>query len=916
MPQFCLGKLIFNIYYLPSKSSKKSSFVNKSSLLLSFSCLIMAFFVLGLIIGGFSILQINSTLPDANTIREIELKIPLRVYSSDNLLISEFGDERRNPITIEETPQILIDAILASEDDAFYSHYGIDIRGLIRAAISNFQSGESGQGASTITMQVARNFFLTPEKTYIRKIREILVALRLEQILSKDEILSLYINKIFLGHRAYGFGAAAEVYYGKTLSELTISEASVLAGLPKAPSTSNPLRNPTGALQRRNYVLGRLQELGKITNDEYSNALAEPNTAEQHSRGVELSAPHIAEMVRAELIETMGEEAYWAGLNVYTTIESTQQLAAQDSLRNGLKTYDQRHGFRGPIKQVNLESLNNELTDSEIQSLEGSGLSQTELAYSEILSEIPNSQEQIPALVLNSTTRASELFTNQYGMISLSLESSAWAKRYKTANLIGDAPKSMQEILRTGDIVYVEPSAYEIIEGETPEESKKEPTEWRLSQIPSLSGSLISMDPANGRIISLVGGYDFFLNKYNRAVQSLRQPGSNIKPFIYAASLEHGYTPTSLISGAPIVIRDESSGTVWRPENYSGEFFGPTRMRTALAKSMNLVSIRLLRSIGIDFAREYASRFGIDMSRFSPTLTMALGSGAITPLEMLTAYSAIANSGYKIQPYFIDYITDKNGEIIYQAKQPKYCDECYADYLEQYRQETLGLDALIEIDITNLPNKLLPDATIASLYPEDESEYIAPRVMSHANNFMMVNMLKDVVKAGTARKALALNRDDLAGKTGTTNDYVDAWFSGFNSKVATTVWVGFDDPETMGRGEAGSSAALPIWVDYMATGLEDIAEDEALVPQYIDVGFVNRETGLRTDESDPNAMKEYFVINELTPETIRDEPFGGLQEIVLEDVVDFEDRIPQAIIPDQQSQIRIIDSAHETQGLF
>ena len=865
--------------------------------------------MLGLIIAAFSIVQINHSLPDAQSIRNIELKIPLRVYSADNLLISEFGDERRKPITIEQTPQILIDAIIASEDDNFYSHHGIDFFGLLRAAMANYRSGASQQGASTITMQVARNFFLSPEKTYTRKIREILLSLRLEQILSKDEILSLYINKIFLGHRAYGFGAAAEVYYGKTLSDLSLAETAVLAGLPKAPSSNNPLRNPTRALQRRDYVLGRLLELNKISQTDYELALAQPSTAKQHSRGVQLSAPHIAEMVRAHLIKGLGEDAYWQGLNVYTTIESQQQQAAQQALRTGLKGYDKRHGFRGPIKHINLDDLSIDDPNDEEQRL---------LAYSDVLSEIPNSFEQTPALVITSASTDTALYTNSYGMVNLSLENSKWARPYKTANLRGDTPTAMDSLLKPGDIVFIEPkessnNAVSSIELEND-------IVWQLSQIPNISGSLISMDPSDGRIISLVGGYDFFLNKYNRAVQSIRQPGSNIKPFIYSAALDRGYTPASLISGAPIVLKDETNGTVWRPENYSGEFFGPTRMRAALAKSLNLVSVRLLRSIGIPYAREYTERFGLDMSRFSPTLTMALGSGGVTPLDLITAYSTLANGGYKIEPYFIDHITDKDGNTIYQASKPDYCDECYLEYLEKYilsEIEDSG-DSKIET-FEEVASTDADDLTESDGQTDEETQelsYVAPRVMSAANNFLTVSMLKDVVKVGTARKALALNRQDLAGKTGTTNDYVDAWFSGFNSKIVTTVWVGFDNPTTMGRGEAGSVAALPIWIDYMRTGLEGIEEDTQELPQYIEEGFVNSTTGQKTDELDPGAVPEYFVIEELAPGTLSsfaqssELPVQGL--IRDDDVLEDEDNMKL----DQPPQVRIIDSDEDTDGLF
>ncbi len=876
--------------------------MKKSSFFLFLGTLATSFLMLGMVIAAFSIIQINKSLPDAQSIKNIELKIPLRVYSSDNQLISEFGDERRKPISIEETPQVLINAVIASEDDNFYSHQGIDFFGLIRAALANFKSGASQQGASTITMQVARNFFLTPEKTYTRKIREILLSIKLEQILTKNEILSLYLNKIFLGHRAYGFGAAADVYYGKELSDLSLAETAVLAGLPKAPSTNNPLRNPTRALQRRAYVLGRMYELNNISQSDYEFALAQPSTAKSHSRGVELSAPHIAEMVRAHLIEGLGEDAYWQGLNVYTTIQSKEQQAAQLALRTGLKTYDRRHGFRGPIKRIDLDALTEDQTADE---------EQTFLAYSDILSEIPSSHEQIPALVISSTPEASNIYTNNHGMVTLLLENTKWARAYKTANLRGDPPTDIRNLLEPGDIVYIEPTGTL-----APQEAESDQTDdvvWQLSQIPDVSGALISMDPANGRIISLVGGYDFFLNKYNRAVQSIRQPGSNIKPFIYSASLDKGYTPASLISGAPIVIKDETNGTAWRPENYSGEFFGPTRMRLALAKSMNLVSIRLLRSIGIPYAREYAERFGIDMSRFSPTLTMALGSGGVTPLELISAYSTIANSGYKIEPYFIDHITDKSGNIIYQAQQPKYCDDCYLEYLKKY----LPVE-LTEIAIAEIPEKLENLTELRKHHQTDniqELSYIAPRVMSRANNFLTVSMLKDVVKSGTGRKALALNRQDLAGKTGTTNDYVDAWFTGFNSKVATTVWVGFDEPSSLGRGEAGGVAALPIWVEYMRTGLTDIEQDSEVLPEYIEQGYINPTSGQRTDELDFGAISEYFVIDELAPDTLG-EPLAEINSTYENDDDIYDENRLELEQPEQDPQTRIIDSGTDTDGLF
>jgi penicillin-binding protein 1A len=845
--------------------------LKKTAWLLPLTILGSAALMIGVICAGYLIINVNQTLPDVESIRSVELKVPLRVYSADGLLISEFGNERRKRVDLEETPQALQDAVLASEDDRFYAHSGIDFSGLIRAALANFRTGASQQGASTITMQVARNFFLSREKTYIRKLREVLLAFKLEQILSKEEILHLYLNKIFLGHRAYGFGAAAEVYYGRELSELTLAELAMLAGLPKAPSSNNPLRNPERARLRRNYVLGRMLELGKISSADYQIASQAPITASKQIRVNELAAPHIAEMVRAELIENLGESAYWAGLNVHTTIFAAPQRSADKALRAGLQDYDRRHGFRGPISRFDLSEEEDPALDEAAQ----------QQSYANLLAALPNSHEQVPALVLEARQDDATLQTYDHGQVTLLLEDSRWARRHLTANSMGERPTAMNDLLTRGDVVYIAPkeeSGKDKVENK-PADAKPAalPIQWKLSQIPNVSGALISIEPNSGRILSLVGGYDFFLNKYNRAIQSIRQPGSNIKPFIYSAALDAGFTPATLISGAPIVMTDPTHGTVWRPENYSGKFYGPTRMREALAKSMNLVSIRLLRSIGIPYTRDYLARFGINMERFSPTLTMALGSGGITPLELLSAYAVLANGGYRIQPYFIDHVTDRDGNIVYQAPTPEFCDACYAQYLPEpeipdvEEEETpLAEEAADELDLAEEEPEEIPQQAII----EDVSQprtYTAPRVMNHANNFFINSMLKDVVRRGTARKALVLEREDLAGKTGTTNEYVDAWFTGFNDQIATTVWIGFDDPKSMGRGEAGSKAALPIWIDYMRVALNNIQATQAELPDFIEEGWVNRNTGKRTDELDPDAIAEYFPITERLPE-----PFGEL----------------------------------------
>jgi penicillin-binding protein 1A len=921
--------------------------LKKSQLLLSLTALFSGAFMLGFIIAGFLIVQFSRELPNAQSIKSIELKVPLRVYSADNLLISEFGNERRKPISYQDTPQKLIDSVLASEDDGFFEHSGVDFKGLFRAALSNFRSSSSGQGASTITMQVARNFFLSRDKTYERKLKEVLLSFRLEQILSKEEILSLYLNKIFLGHRAYGFGAAAEVYYDRELDQLSTAQIAMLAGLPKAPSSYNPLRNPERALIRRNYVLGRLYELRKISQEDYQEALAEPITAKRHGRQADLVAPHIAEMVRAQLTEQYGEDAYWQGLNVYTTILSKQQVAAEASLRKGLQAYDRRHGFRGIVGKIKLEPITQQ---GDSVASNGDQNAALDSAFEAALLSYPSSHEQVPAIVLEVADDNSQVWTRDFGTVNVDLASSMWAKRHKTANLLGDRPKKMSDLMAAGDVIYIQPQEVDAENGvDQTITGATLALSWKLSQIPNVSGALISIEPQSGKVLSLVGGYDFFLNKYNRATQSIRQPGSNIKPFIYSASLDQGFTPASLINGSSIVIRDPAHGTLWRPENYSGTFFGPTRMREALSKSMNLVSIRILRAIGIPYARQYLERFGLDMNRFSASLTMALGSGGVKPMEMLGAYSVLANGGYKVEPYFIERISDRAGNTIFVAATPTPCDQCYAQYLPKPEAIDQNIDASLDpspdadIDTSSTATDGVDDETIvsdqdASEEPQQEPidlglprSYEAPRVMSHANNFLTVSMMKDVVRRGTARKALVLNRQDLAGKTGTTNDYIDAWFTGFNSKVATTVWVGFDNPATMGRGEAGSLTALPIWVDYMRVALDGVPEDSIELPEYIEPSFIDRDSGVRTDELDVNAIQEYFIIEELTPEFMLLQNLYAGSETELEDVNDINSDITEGIEDDFEAlleddieqvpselkqQDRIIEEQEDTEGLF
>ncbi len=830
----------------------------------------LAAVVAGAIIGGVFVLSLLPGLPDSATISDISLKVPLRVYSSEGLLIAEFGDERRKPTTIEDTPSQLRQAVLASEDDGFYQHPGIDIPGILRAALSNFQAGSNRQGASTITMQVARNYFLTPEKTYVRKLREILLALRIERTLSKDKILELYINKIFLGHRAYGFGAAAEVYYGKELVDLSLAEQAMLAGLPKAPSRDNPLTNPARAHDRRNYVLGRMYSLGWITRQDYEDATSSPLTAEPHRTPVVAEAPYVAEMVRAEMVERYGERAYWEGLNVYTTIVAKNQEAAQAALRSGLRSYDRKHGFRGPIGVLEYEPLQD----------------QAELLAS--LSEYPSSGKLSPAVVLETRERDALVMLKDGALESIAWEDLSWARKHLDSDHLGEPPEVAGDILSPGDVIYVEKDA----------ESN---AGVALSQFPAVSGAIVSVRPDDGAIQALAGGYDFYISKYNRATQAQRQPGSNIKPFIYSAALNGGFTTASQVSGAPIVIEDKYQGTVWRPENYGGKFFGPTRLRKALSLSLNLVSVRLLRSLGIPATLEYLEQFGLDSARLPRGLSLALGTGTITPLEMLSAYAILANGGYHVNPYLIDWVEDRDQHIVYQHRPMLACAHCPRSINTRVIQDIVedpGIDgqdlqapAVEPAEGTNLAEHAEitesetvpgnPNARVTDLLPDDPVEpaiflanpfqepvdmvridtpNLAPRKMKTDNNFLITSMMGDVIRVGTARRALTLNRRDLAGKTGTTNDYRDAWFSGFNDSIATSVWVGFDQPRTLGRSQSGASVALPIWVDYMGTALEEIPENRATPPDNIVTRLINSNTGRSTHESDPDSFIEYFVI--------------------------------------------------------
>ncbi|MBI3546264.1 MAG: penicillin-binding protein 1A [Gammaproteobacteria bacterium] len=755
-------------------------------------------------------LVLTPTLPSINDLSETQLKVPMRVYAAGGELIAEFGEEKRIPVRMEEVPDLLIKAVLSAEDRSFFYHHGVDFFGILRAAVHNLRTQSSGQGASTITMQVARNYFLSPEKTYTRKLKEVLLAFKIERELSKQQILELYFNKIFLGHRAYGFAAAAQVYYGKSLKELSLPEMAMLAGLPKAPSRDNPLTNPENALDRRNSILRQMQNLGFINEAALNEALNAPLAASNHSLKFAVEAPYVAEMVRQYMFQAYDEKTYAGGFNVYTSIDAKHQLAANKALRAGILEYDRRHGYRGAAGHISFRGKpDNERLDDGLKDYHVVG-------------------DLLPGVVLKVEEKTVQVYTQDGASVELGWNGLAWARTYVDENTVGPAPKKAADVLKVGDIVYLEAI-----------EDPAQQTEigaWRLAQIPDVAGALISLRPTDGAILALTGGFDFYQSGFNRVIQAERQPGSSLKPFIYTAALDKGFTPASLVSGAPIVMEGESPEDEWRPEDYSRKFYGPTRLRKALAQSLNLVSVRLLRAIGISYTVEYLQRFGFDPAKLPHNLSLALGTASATPMQMVNAFTIFANGGYRITPYFIVRVEDTNHKLLEQVKPPVICTDCD-------------------------DKKILSPTDLAvgkSAAEKDKPNY-APRVLSPELSFLMTSMLRDVIREGTGKAALVLNRKDLAGKTGTTNEYRDAWFSGFNSDLATTAWIGFDQPTSLGRGETGGRAALPIWIDYMRVALQGVPEKPLAPPANVVTQTVNSETGKPTDASDPQAMQEYFI---------------------------------------------------------
>ena len=781
-------------------------------------------------------------LPAVDTLREVQLEVPLRVFSADSKLISVFGERRRIPVVANEIPACINQAFIAGEDARFYEHPGVDWQGISRAVFHLLRTGEKTVGGSTITQQLARNFFLSFEKTYVRKIKEIFLALKIERELSKQEILELYLNKIFLGHRAYGVGAAAQVYYGKQLHELSLAQCAMIAALPKAPSRINPISSPKRALDRRNYVLDRLQELNYIGAADYQTAIAEKDLAFYHGPTVEVDAPFVAEMVRAKTVSQLGEAAYSGGYTVKTTLDSRLQLAANSAVRSGLHDYDRRHGYRGP--EAHIELLDSSDPEEWDRALQG---------YRSLAGLQPGLAVQVdPELAL--------IYFADGQTVALALDAMAWARHFVDTDKQDQAPESVDQVLAVGDIVRLQ---------------LNDEGNWQLSQLPEVESSLVSMDPVNGAIKALVGGLEFQRSKFNRALQSRRQPGSSFKPFIYSAALEKGYTTATLVNDAPVVYEDELLEKTWKPQNFSERIYGPTRLREAMVNSRNLVSIRLLEDIGVEYARDYISEFGFQREQLPPDLSMALGSATLTPLSMANAYSVFANGGYRTEPYFIEQIKDAQGELIYQSNPVVVCQGCPdPGPPDSTPEEPLESPAMRQLPLDGTQPQVVSEDPVIEGPPLPR---VAPRVISPQNAFLVRSMMMDVIRRGTGRGVMEIGRNDLAGKTGTTNEQRDAWFSGYNSNLVTTVWVGFDDHKPLGRGELGGKAALPIWREYMAFALDGVPEDSPIMPNGLVQVRINPESGLLARVGDPVGIMEVFRRDRL-PETDITDPSAPDQE--------------------------------------
>lgn len=842
-------------------------------------------------------LYYSPQLPDSKALHTIDVEVPLRIYSREERLIAEYGEKRSRPVAFSNIPERLRQAFIAIEDSRYYEHPGIDVKGVGRALYSVISTGRKSQGASTITMQLARNAFLDNDKTMARKFKETLLAIKLEQTLSKNEIIELYLNKIYLGNRAYGIAAAAETYYGKErLEDLTLAQMAMIAGLPKAPSRYNPIVNEQRAMIRRDYILKRMLELGYIKQHEYQAAVKEPNTASVHNPYIETYAPYLAEMVRAAIVEKYQEKAYTQGYDVYTTLDSTMQLHATHAIRKTLEDYDRRHGYRGVEDHINLDDY---------------------AGREEWLDKLSTYQpvgDLHAGLVLKSDKTSAEVLLLDEQTITLQLDDVKWASKFITADKRGSTPKRVSDVLAAGDVIRVrqavddkttaqtEANPAEADGTENPDKADKTeraspttPAKWQLAQIPTVGGALVLMDPKNGAIRAVMGGYDFYHSKFNRATQAMRQPGSSFKPIIYSAALSRGFSPTSVVNDAPITI----PGSNWQPKNFGGTYIGPTTMGEALAKSRNLVSIRLLRDTGLPYTINYATRFGYKREHLPANLTLALGTGLTNPVQMATAYSAFANGGFRVEPHFINRIQDSNGNVLFDATtETKYV--CGDELKTCSEKQALALTQAAATETTDKPdsgkndkntadtakagdkdkkkeankdkNKDKPEGKADSATETSKTEKeansgamekqspAAIRIMDSRTQYQIVTMMQGVTQFGTAANvSKALKRDDVAGKTGTTNEQKDSWFCGFTQDYVAVAWSGFDDMAELGEGETSTRIAVPMWINLMQKVLKDSPVKKWKQLETLQTAKLDADTGLLAGENSTNVIDEKLV---------------------------------------------------------
>lgn len=804
----------------------------------------------GSIIGLYKFIE--PQLPDVATLRDVRLQIPMQIYSADGELIAQYGEKRRIPVTLSQMPPEMTKAFIATEDSRFYEHHGIDPVGIFRAASVALFSGRASQGASTITQQLARNFFLSPEKTLTRKIKEVFLAIRIEQLLSKDEILELYLNKIYLGYRAYGVGAAAQVYFGKSIDQLTLSEMAVIAGLPKAPSTFNPLYSMDRATSRRNVVLSRMLSENYITQAQYDEAIREPIHASYHAPEIAFSAPYLTEMVRQEMVSRYGDQAYEDGYRVYTTITRKDQLAAQTALRTNVMDYDMRHGYRGPANV--LWKVGETPWDSK--------------KITDTLKSLPTYGPLLPAVVTAANPQDATVMMADGTSVSLNMDGMRWARPYRSDTQQGPTPRKVTDVVQTGQQIWV----------------RQANESWWLAQVPDVNSALVSINPQNGAIIALVGGFDFNQSKFNRATQALRQVGSNIKPFLYTAAMDKGLTLASILNDVPISRWDAGAGSDWSPKNSPPQYAGPIRLRQGLGQSKNVVMVRAMRAMGVDYAAEYLQRFGFPANNIVRTESLALGSASFTPLQVARGYSVMANGGFLIDPYFISKIENDAGGVMFEAKPKIACGDCdipviYGDTPKSNVLENKDVEDVATSQTpqnSSVPMPSLEQANQALVARSGGQEY-APHVISTQLSFLIKSALNTNIFGepgwqGTGwRAGRDLKRHDIGGKTGTTNSSKDAWFSGYGPGIVTSVWIGFDDHRRdLGRTtasgaikdqisgyEGGAKSAQPAWDLFMKAALEGIPEQPLTPPSGVVTVNIDRSSGQLANGG--NSREEYFI---------------------------------------------------------